>query len=920
MMSLRNLFFRSVSPRRKPRHGNARTKIRFLAQGLLRIEALEARAMLTALSGVVGTPSVADFALAPGTGDSGIAPYAETFVDQVTNVTNPVMTGSAPEGSVVSVYVENDGNVNGSISNALLLGTATVPGTDPTQNATWTFTTPTSLNDPSVSTTQDGERTLFAQDSLDDPASYAWLNLYLDTIGPQVSSVTFGTGQDVFLSVPNGPTPSNNSIDITFTDSDIRTADFPSFSAVNNTLAHEISNYSLTGAAGGNIPVTSVNYTDLTQVGGPGVTEVQLNFASPLKDDVYTLNISDNLESDPGNALDGLVTQTPGGTDTIALPSGNGTPGSGSFAASFAVQGGLNLGVQLTQGFQASDLQAASAVTTTASPFYKPSDTVFSGNFQDPNTGLADGFSKLAGYGMNGGQYRFLFQSDASPPVYTQITSAVNGAGASVALPAGMPVSGDFDGNATNGDEVGIFTGKAWDLYSINLQQTGSGPGLGTTASPYSGTATLIKTVNWPVQGYPVAGDFNGDGITDLATWSNGNFYVSYASNGFTEIDAVIPLSFPGTNARPVAADVDGATNSATGDAISDLGLWVPATNPPSVSSTASWYFLPSGGTPLSQQTSFTPVQYQFGSSLGVPLTGNFSAVTLTGAEIPVNTSTSSAAVHLTAAPRMAAAKIAAPAAVTSLTVNGTPGNDTVQLTAGKMPGTWVLSVNGKTQTIASTVTTLHLNGLAGKNQLSILGTGKGETADIWANQTIFHSGNLTLTAANFNNTTVNGGQGSTDKVRYHDVAGNAWFVAGSNASSLTGTNYTALALNFSKTSVVSPSGKSDIANFFPSKSAAVVNSSVSSDVVQFSGQGVAAESAFFSKVEIYNQAGAVVKTIVPTPSSKVPARVFATTALGGAKSVSHSAAAAVLFQANTKSSGSPLPQSVDAVMASYEK
>ena len=275
------------------------------------------------------------------------------------------------------------------ITNSLLLGTVTVPGTDPTQNATWTFQSPTAdiLNLPQVSATQDGERTLFAQDSLDDPASYAYLNLYLDTIGPQVSSVTFGTGQDVFLSVPNGPTPSNNSIDITFTDNDIRTADFPSFSALNNTLAQEIGNYNLTGAAGGNIPITSVTYSDLTQVGGPGVTEMQLNFASPLKDDIYTLSISDNLESDPGNALDGLVTQTPGGTDTIALPSGNGTPGSGSFVASFAVQGGLNLGVQLTQGFQSTDLQGASGAITTAIPFYKPSDTVFSGNFQDPSSG-----------------------------------------------------------------------------------------------------------------------------------------------------------------------------------------------------------------------------------------------------------------------------------------------------------------------------------------------------------------------------------------------------------------------------------------------------------------------------------------------------------------------------------------------------
>ena len=413
--------------------------------------------------------------------------------------------------------------------------------------------------------------------------------------------------------------------------------------------------------------------------------------------------------------------------------------------------------------------------------------------------------------------------------------------------------------------------------------------------------------------------------MTDLATWSNGNFYVSYASNGFSEIDAVVPAEFPRNERAARGRRCRRGHKHKHRGQYSDLGLWVPASNPPSTGATANWYFLPSGGTPLNQQTTFTPVQYQFGSSLGVPLTGIFSAVTLTGAEIPINatpaasTIGSSAPVKLTAAPRMAAAHVSAPAAVTSLTVNGTAGNDTVQLTSGKTAGH--LGPHRRWQDPDHRLDRHDAEPQRPGRQQSVEhpGNGQGRDGGHLANQTIFHSGNLTVTATNFNNTTVNGGQGSSDKVRYHDVAGNTWFVAVPNASSLTGTNYTALALNFSKTIVVSPSGKSNVANFFPSKSAAAVNSSVSSAVVQFAGQGVAAESAFFSKVQIYNQAGAVVKTIVPTPSYKTPARVYATTALGGAKSLNHSTAAAALFQSNTKSSGSPLPQAVDAVLASYK-
>ena len=268
----------------------------------------------------------------------------------------------------------------------------------------------------------------------------------------------------------------------------------------------------------------------------------------------------------------------------------------------------------------------------------------------------------------------------------------------------------------------------------------------------------------------------------------------------------------------------------------------------------------------------------------------------------------------------MNAAAVAAPVAPTSVTVNGTAGNDTVLLAAGKLPNTWVLTVDGKSQTIGSSVTTLNLNGLAGVNSLSIVGTGKGEKAELWPTQAIFHSGDLTVTAANFTKTTVNGGKGSNDSVLFHDATGKSTFVAAANDSSLTGTNYSAVALNFATAVATSAAGGNSVANFYESSSAAAITTSRSSYVVDLSDLAIGAESAFFSKVQIYNAAGKLVKTIVPVSTAAMPAQTFAATTLSPSKSISVKAAAAIVAQHDKKSVGAPAPAVVDAVLASYGK
>ena len=124
---------------------------------------------------------------------------------------------------------------------------------------------------------------------------------------------------------------------------------------------------------------------------------VTLTFAKPLVSDQYTLTVSNSITNDAGDALQST---------------GNSTP-NGSLSGTFSLQSGVSLGVQLTNSTQFGSVSNLATSETTVKPFYLPSDTVFTGNFPAAN-GVADGFSKLAAYGMSGGKFRFLFQSDTT--------------------------------------------------------------------------------------------------------------------------------------------------------------------------------------------------------------------------------------------------------------------------------------------------------------------------------------------------------------------------------------------------------------------------------------------------------------------------------------------------------------------------
>ena len=87
-------------------------------------------------------------------------------------------------------------------------------------------------------------------------------------------------------------------------------------------------NIVLQGEANGIIAISSVVITDNPPVNGqPATATVQLNFATPLPDDLYTLTIEDTALMDPaGNLLDGESNAAePNGAPMF--PSGNGVPG-----------------------------------------------------------------------------------------------------------------------------------------------------------------------------------------------------------------------------------------------------------------------------------------------------------------------------------------------------------------------------------------------------------------------------------------------------------------------------------------------------------------------------------------------------------------------------------------------------------------
>jgi hypothetical protein len=563
--------------------------------------------------------------------DSGVSGNQATLTDRVTNRTDAQFVGRAEADAIVRLYVDgregvnNDNNVINTPGEFSLTMSQPLDGDDAFANGQWETTFIRDLNDGNYFDL-DGVREILvtAEDVAGNVSSASVLDIFIDTAGPQVTSVQIPSAPtyDLFDPKPatDGPTPLTNQLSISVRDWPARSAQDGNFlySALYATTAQNPGNYSLVGDANGNIGIQSVVFTanpaaDNTVASGT----ITITFADFLPDDRFTFTVSDALLDPAGNALDG-ETNTVGPLAVPTFPSGDGQAG-GDFVARFTVDSRPEIGNWAggtiwidTNGngsFDPTNEDSTNRDITYVMGLV--TDDIFAGNFALGAADTADGFDKLAAYGFVNGSFRWLVDTDNDGVVNVDLSdpTAVNG----------LPVAGRFDNNDVNGDEVGLFTGTAWHFDTNH-------------------DFVVDMTLTTAQRGLPIVGDFDGDGFDDLGTWTDDTFQIDYAAGvrrGWDGVvDAEFRFGFIGTRERPVAADMNM-------DGFDDLGLWVPDREGQTPREGGEFYFLVSNGAPVASRirfdanlntnvVDFHPTPFgndffvQYGDDYSMPVVGNF--------------------------------------------------------------------------------------------------------------------------------------------------------------------------------------------------------------------------------------------------------------------------------------------------------
>lgn len=589
-------------------------------------------------------PVAPTITLDPASGESGVASHPATYADRITNITAPGFVGTAEANAIVRLFADGS-----PLSPAVLDGsdiadglTVAVPvdGNLAFPNGQWSQTGILDLNNPG-NFTKDGVRQMgvTAEDLAGNVSVAGFLNMFVDTQGPQVTGVqiTAAPTYDLFDPKPvAGPTPRIDSLTINFQDLPNRdTLTFANYQALLASLgadAAEPGHYVLTGDANGIIPVKSVTLIPGGDVNGvPATLSAVLAFSAPLPDDRFTLTIDDAIYDAAGNRLDG-ESNAREPQESPDFPSGDGTPG-GAFVARFTVdsrpeigsigQGGVTIDINGNMQFDPTNTDFTNR--DLAFEFGVSTDRLFAGQFAPAAAATQDGFDRLGAYGYVSGKYRWLldFTNDGRPDFSVISGVQVNG----------TPISGDFN-PAHPGDEIGLFDGKKWYFDTNNNNNIDAGD--------LSFTGTMV--------GLPITGDFDGDGKVDIAVQNPSLdtffFDLSSAADGTPGVldgkadysikfdNPLVPGSttpmLPGVLERPFAADFNL-------DGITDIGLMVPHRDGASPTTSTSEVFIiqsvanlatPGTAAALNHQFSPTPLgndlYAQFGTNVSVPIVGNF--------------------------------------------------------------------------------------------------------------------------------------------------------------------------------------------------------------------------------------------------------------------------------------------------------
>lgn len=601
-------------------------------------------------------PPVSILRIDPATTDTGVPGDPTTIVDRATSDTATGFVGRAEANAIVRLYVDAVANdaINHPVEYSL---TVALPydGDEVFPNGQWATSFVRDLNDPALFPVMDGLREVLitaedlagnvntVSDGLNDAGQI--LDIFIDTQGPRVFDPD-GAGGVSGIHIPDdpgtlrdeslyhlfdpkpsvdGPTPLIHSLVVHIEDLPLRVAPDFLYDALFEAVAEHVGNYSVVGDHNGPIAIESVDFNAAVAVPGQSAKgTITITFVAPLPDDRLTLTISDSLMDPVGNALDGESNAVePHDTPDIALPSGDGVPG-GQFVARFTVDSRAEIGV-----WGAGSVYVDSNGNFVADPEGKDgdevnedvtyvlgftSDNVFAGNFAAGGA-AADGFHKLAAYGKLGKSYRWLIDdnNDGVPDQVLTNPVALNG----------LPAAGDFDGDPNNGDEVALKVGSAWYVdqdHSLTVDNT----------EKLAGTNMI---------GYPIVGDFDGDGKDDLGTRTDDVFSIDFASDGLdgtwdVQFKVSMNSAFIGPQERPIAADFDG-------DGIDDIGLWVPRHSGGTPQSAAEWYILVSDGRSILDRfrdnpqnggkiVDFVPVPFGkdefavFGTDTAPPVVGNF--------------------------------------------------------------------------------------------------------------------------------------------------------------------------------------------------------------------------------------------------------------------------------------------------------